>query len=156
MNIEMIISGGQTGADRGGLDAAIACGIPHGGWCPAGRRAEDGAIPPCYRLRETYSSSYLVRTEKNVKSSQGTVILTLGELRGGSARTADYARMYQRPWLHLRLAGMHPALAAAELAAFAAAHGIVSLNVAGSRESGEPGIHQAVQQVMMFFLKGGI
>ena len=39
-----IISGGQTGVDRAALDAAVASGIPVGGWCPKGRLAEDGAI----------------------------------------------------------------------------------------------------------------
>lgn len=56
--VEKIISGGQTGADRGGLDAAIALGIPHGGWCPKGRRAEDGKVPKRYRLRETSGANY--------------------------------------------------------------------------------------------------
>jgi hypothetical protein len=48
-----IVSGGQTGVDRAALDWAIQRGIPHGGWCPRGRRAEDGRIPERYRLRET-------------------------------------------------------------------------------------------------------
>jgi hypothetical protein len=48
-----IISGGQTGADRAALDWAIEHGIPHGGWCPAGRKAEDGTIDPRYQLKET-------------------------------------------------------------------------------------------------------
>jgi hypothetical protein len=64
--VERIISGGQTGADRGGLTAAIKLGIPHGGWCPKGRRAEDGQVPACYHLEETGSSSYQARTKRNV------------------------------------------------------------------------------------------
>ena len=51
--IRKIISGGQTGADRAALDWTIKDDIPHGGWCPAGRRAEDGVIPERYRLQET-------------------------------------------------------------------------------------------------------
>ena len=63
--IERIGSGGQTGADRAGLDVAIAAGIPNGGWCPKGRKAEDGPIPDRYNLTETKSASYLTRTEWN-------------------------------------------------------------------------------------------
>jgi hypothetical protein len=46
--IAKIVSGGQTGVDRAGLDVALALGIPHGGWCPKGRKAEDGTIPGSY------------------------------------------------------------------------------------------------------------
>ncbi len=66
MTLKKIISGGQTGVDRGALDAAIALGMEHGGWCPQGRQAEDGRIPDCYRLEETDSPDYPVRTERNV------------------------------------------------------------------------------------------
>lgn len=62
--IERVISGGQTGADRGGLDAAIDLGLPHGGFCPKGRRAEDGVIPGRYQLEETESADYTERTRK--------------------------------------------------------------------------------------------
>jgi hypothetical protein len=55
--IEKIVSGGQTGADRAALDFAIEHGIPHGGWCPKGRKAEDGPIDPRYLLRETPTSA---------------------------------------------------------------------------------------------------
>jgi hypothetical protein len=54
-----LLSGAQTGADRAALDWAIFHDIPHGGWCPKGRRAEDGKIPPQYQLTETPSASYL-------------------------------------------------------------------------------------------------
>lgn len=62
-----IVSGGQTGADRAALDWAIANNVPHGGWCPKGRKAEDGAIPAHYALKETPSASYLQRTEWNMR-----------------------------------------------------------------------------------------
>jgi hypothetical protein len=70
MMIERIVSGGQTGADRMGLDWAIWHDIPHGGWCPKGRKAEDGKIPPQYDLTETPSSNYLQRTEWNLSRSE--------------------------------------------------------------------------------------
>ena len=84
-----IVSGGQTGADRAGLDWAISMGIPHGGWCPRGRKAEDGVIPARYQLTETKSADYLTRTRWNVRDSNATVIFTLKPtLSGGSLRTA--------------------------------------------------------------------
>jgi hypothetical protein len=99
--VSKIVSGGQTGADRGGLDAAIELGIPHGGWCPKGRKAEDGAIPLTYDLTETGSADYRVRTEKNVLDSDATAIFTCGELSGGSKLTADLAEKHGKPWIHI-------------------------------------------------------
>lgn len=55
MPIRKIISGGQTGVDRAALDVTIDLSIPHGGWCPAGQRAQDGPIDPIYQLPETSS-----------------------------------------------------------------------------------------------------
>lgn len=89
--VKKIVSGGQTGADRGALDAAIALAIPHGGWCPKGRRTEDGAIPSKYELTETPATNYQARTKRNVEESDGTVILTRGPLEGGSLFTAEHA-----------------------------------------------------------------
>ena len=84
-----IVSGGQTGADRAGLDFAIENGIPHGGWCPNGRKAIDGPIDEKYQLEETPSSNYPQRTEWNARDSDATVIFTLsGTLTGGSKLTA--------------------------------------------------------------------
>ena len=143
-----IISGGQTGADRAGLDVAIARGIPHGGWCPKGRKAEDGPLPACYQLRETPSASYLVRTERNAAESTFTVIFTLGALSGGSKRTADFAKKHGRPYLHLQLLEGQENIAAHKLASLIQLRGTTSLNVAGSRESKEPVIHARASKVL--------
>lgn len=95
--LEKIVSGGQTGVDRAGLDVAISLGIKHGGWCPRGRRAEDGRIPECYRLTEANSADYAVRTERNVLDSDGTLILYLAELRGGTELTYRLAQKHGKP-----------------------------------------------------------
>ena len=63
--IEALVSGGQAGADRAALDVAIRHGFPHGGWCPAGRKAEDDPIGGQYNLSETLSTKYLQRTQWN-------------------------------------------------------------------------------------------
>ena len=72
-----ILSGGQTGADRAALDFAIEYGLPHGGWCPRGRLAEDGPIDERYELTETPSHRYAQRTEWNVRDSDATVVFSI-------------------------------------------------------------------------------
>src|SRR5436189_4749506 len=90
--VEKIISGGQTGADRAALDFALAHGLAHGGWCPRGRLAEDGALEERYELRETPDAEYAQRTEWNVRDSDGTVIFSIAAgLTGGSKLTAEFA-----------------------------------------------------------------
>ena len=91
-----IISGGQTGADRAALDFAIKHNIPHGGWMPKGRKAEDGPLPDRYQLEEMPTASHRARTEQNVIDSDGTVIISHGILTGGSAYTAKMARKHSR------------------------------------------------------------
>ena len=100
--IEKVVSGGQTGADRAALDAAMKLGVPHGGWCPKGRVAENGPIPPEYQLQETDSPAYDVRTEANVVDSDATVIFSVvPTLEGGSRLTADLAERHGKPFLKL-------------------------------------------------------
>jgi Circularly permutated YpsA SLOG family len=148
-----IISGGQTGADRAALEWALARGITHGGWCPKGRKAEDGVIPRQFQLKETSSASYSMRTRRNVRDSGGTVIFSEGgDLAGGTRETADCARKIGKPLLHL-VASLEVNEAAAQLSAFLKEHGIVVLNVAGPRTSEEPDIGKFVQAVLSHALK---
>jgi hypothetical protein len=148
--VERIISGGQTGADRGGLDAAMALGIPHGGSCPKGRRAEDGEIPGRYRLREMASRDYRARTKQNVLDSDGTVIFTPGRPSGGSAFTVSVARESHKPFLHVDLDTLatNPGEVAQRFRAWLAAHEVRVLNVAGARESKAPGIQGMVARFL--------
>jgi putative molybdenum carrier protein len=146
--LDRIVSGGQTGADRAALDWAIAHDIAHGGWCPRGRRAEDGVIGPRYRLTETPGEVYEERTEANVRDSDGTVILTIElALAGGSRRTAELADQLGKPWLHLARC-RDGADAGESLARFVAEHGIRVLNVAGPRASHEPDVHLFVNETL--------
>lgn len=154
MQIIRVVSGGQTGADRGGLDAAIVAGIPHGGWCPKGRRAEDGGMLDEYDLTETESEDYEERTERNVEDSDATVIFTMGELDGGSLLTAEMADKHGRPWLHVDLGETTEEDAARRVAAWLKhLQGDLVLNVAGQRESKSPGIGEAVKRVMSTILR---
>lgn len=147
LTLKRIISGGQTGADRGALDAAIELGIEHGGHCPAGRRAEDGRIPERFRLVETASADYAARTERNVLEADATLLVTRGAPSGGSALTAALARKHDRDLLHLDLA-RHPDPVGA-LREWLARRAIRCLNVAGPRESGCPGIAQDVRALLI-------
>ena len=136
--IEKIISGGQAGVDRAALDFALEHGIPHGGWCPRGRLAEDGRIELFYDLKETPDADYPQRTEWNVRDSDGTVIFTIApELIGGSALTHELAVEYRKPCLHLSRIADGKA-APAKLHEFVQRHRIKVLNIAGPRLSTEP------------------
>lgn len=146
MTFSHICSGGQAGADRAGLDWAIANGIWHGGWCPKGRKAEDGKISNDYLLRETTSAHYADRTEKNVLDSDGTAIFTLSpKLVQGSRLTMKMAEKHSKPWLHIH---SHTPEPASLLAGFIRGHRISCLNVAGSRASREPTIGSFVRQIL--------
>src|SRR5229473_2876346 len=102
MGIKKIVSGGQTGADRAALDFAIAHQIPHGGWCPKGRKCEDGTLADRYELKETPSNDYPQRTEWNVRDSDGTVIFSIAPvLTGGSKQTVNLAMKHQKPLFHI-------------------------------------------------------
>jgi hypothetical protein len=143
-----IMSGGQTGADRAALDFARAHGIPHGGWCPRGRLAEDGRLADEYALAETPDAEYAQRTEWNVRDSDGTVIFSLApELTGGSKLTAQLAARLGKPCLHV--SDQHEAVVAvAKLREFVARNNIRVLNVAGPRASGEPGVARFVIEML--------
>ena len=84
--IKKIISGTQSGVDRAALDFALKFNIPHGGWIPKGRIAEDGPLPEKYQLQEMPTSSYPKRTEQNVICSDATLIFSRGKPTGGTKR----------------------------------------------------------------------
>lgn len=145
-----VVSGGQTGADRGALDAAISLGVGHGGWCPRGRRAEDGRVPDVYDLTETPEAGYVQRTALNVRDSSATLILHTGLMGPGSQATSRTARQAGRPWLVVDIA--RPLALSAALGWLRDMITPV-LNVAGSRESGSPGIQVASREFVSSLLK---
>ena len=152
----MIVSGGQTGADRAALDFAIAHGLAHGGWCPRGRLAEDGPLDQRYHLRQTPSRRYAQRTEWNVRDSDGTVVFTIAARpQGGTALTIELAERLSRPCLHLAreddsLAIDLPSITehATRLVEFVRQHDVRRLNVAGPRASQEPDVADFVRRVL--------
>ena len=143
-----IVSGGQTGADRGALLAALEAGLACGGWCPAGRLAEDGRVPDELPVTELPGAGYAERTRQNVIDSDGTVIFYRPPLAGGSLSTKQEAAALARPVLLVDASQTSCADAAERLGAFVHRNGIATLNVAGPRASDWPDAQAWVQSVV--------
>jgi len=143
--LHKLLSGGQTGVDRAALDVGLALGLAVGGWCPRGRRAEDGRIPDRYPLVETPERNYPIRTRRNIEDADGTLILNLSTLDGGTALTVAHARQIGKPCLVVALEeGIEPTT----FREWRAAHHIQVLNVAGPRESKRPGVYAAAYRCL--------
>ena len=152
--VRRLVSGGQTGADRAALDVAIRLGIPYGGWCPRGGRAEDLPDPPgllsAYpELVETPTTDPSVRTEWNVRDSDATLLLTErpDSLSGGTALTRGLAVRLERPFLVTSTAEVETVRSWLHELREQAARPVV-LNVAGPRESKEPGLYAAASRLL--------
>jgi hypothetical protein len=159
--IGRLVSGGQTGADRAALDVALRLGIPYGGWCPLGGLAEDHPEPPgllvAYPgLRETPSPDPAERTEWNVRDGDATLLLTdaPGPLSGGTALTRDVAVDLGRPWLVATTTDAATVLAWLRGLREETGRSLV-LNVAGPRESNQPGLHAASCRLLERLLRDG-
>jgi len=156
MLLRKVISGGQTGVDRAGLDAAMKAGIPVGGYCPRGRLAEDGTIPEEYPMIELESIETYYRTEQNVIHSDGTLILNKGIISAGTKLTHDFTIQYGKPRLIVQL-DYDKIIAPEQVINWIKGHFITTLNIAGPRESKFPeGIYQeayAYLEKIFFMLK---
>jgi len=151
VQLEKIVSGGQTGADRAGLDVAMKVGLPVGGYCPNGRLAEDGTVPECYPLIELTKGGYSARTERNVIESDGTLIFNIGKLSGGARLTVECARKHNKPHLVIQLDAARPNVPT--LAVWLAQNIIRVLNIAGPRESKAPGVHNLASRFLDEFFQ---
>jgi len=140
-----IVSGGQAGVDRGALDAALRLQFNCGGWCPQGRRAEDGPIDARYPLRESASSGYEQRTEQNVIDSDATLIVTGGRLEGGTRLTLELAQKHDKLCMVIDL---RAPLKLDQVINWVTALDISTLNIAGQRESKYPGIAAKTEKLV--------
>ena len=158
-SLEKVISGGQTGADRGALDAALEAGFPAGGYCPEGRKAEDGMIDARYPLVE-YGKGYAPRTRKNVEMSDGTIVFYDTVLSGGTLLTINRCNKAGKPFRLIDISLLSygrplmldgnttEELATGLILDFIRTHRAVVLNVAGPRESNCPGMQAFVKSVV--------
>ena len=153
MLVAKIISGGQTGVDRGAIEAALELGFPYGGLIPKGRLAEDGVVPERFdKMEVAPRKDYLFRTEWNVTHSDATLIIARKVARagafhevltGGTLRTERFALDHAKPRLVLFEQNVEAVLAwLSRVAAQLQGEDLV-LNVAGPRESKCPGIERA-------------
>src|SRR5881398_2432701 len=176
-----VISGGQTGVDRGTLDAALALQVECGGWCPEGRLAEDGTIPKRYPVMELANAGYAERTARNVADSDGTLVISNGVPLGGTRETVDRCIEMQKPYLIIDCASMSVEQAIEAATEFfknlssradardlsvgqvisehsrgsspSARLGMTVLNVAGPRASQWPEGHQTALQIVSGVLR---
>ncbi|UCD33452.1 MAG: putative molybdenum carrier protein [Desulfobacterales bacterium] len=148
MVLKLIISSGQTGAEQGALDAAIKYNFPHGGWITKGRMTEDGTLPERFDLNEMPTKSYSKRAEKNLLSSDGTMVISHGKFTGSSALTRELAKKHNRPFLHLDLNVTPAFIATSEINSWIIEHEIEILNVTGSSGSEDPDIYNDAMYVI--------
>ena len=148
ITLARIVSGGQTGIDRGALDAALAATFPCAGLGPEGRMAEHGPIPMTYPLAELPGAGYQERTKRNVMDSDGTLVIYFGELSGGTERTVRYCEQLRKPVLVVDGDALAPEEIAAMASEFIMANEIANLNVAGPRESSHNGAAAYSRQVV--------
>ena len=154
-----IISGGQTGADQGGLLAARDLGVQTGGTAPQGWLTEDGPQELLLRslgLEECSEAGYDARTRANVLRADGTLLV--GPYRaGGSGLTVKIARESEKPVFHVAYGGRSVAPSEERISEFRdwlGRYEIRILNVAGNRESQSPGIQAFTRQFLVNALGG--
>lgn len=163
--ISCIISGGQSGADLGGLKAAIKLGISTSGYMPRGWKTENGPKPEygdIFGMIEHEFSDYPSRTEDNIKLAQGTVIF--GKRSPGSNLTEELCRKLGKPccWIGIvdkeaeMTEGENGTIHLSDIADFRAwirSCNISILNCAGNRESRNPGIAKFTEEFLVKALK---
>ena len=148
--ISKIVSGGQTGVDRGALEAALDLGFSYGGYIPKGRRAEDGMVPLKFAaMTEDTRKDYLHRTELNVINSDATLILSrTKEQTGGTKRTIEFCEKHGRPYWIENPDSPSETDRGLEFIYWieATLQWGCTINVAGPKETKAPGIERATYQ----------
>ena len=167
-NIQAIVSGFQTGADMGGILAAVELDIPTGGYMPRGWKTERGPKPEyedLYNAMESESEDYKFRTEENVRIGDATVIF--GKRSPGSNATEEFCRKLGKPccWVVWPAQTFSTSSTPNPSGTFMC-HNINAfklwlkrrvnlqvLNVAGNRESKNPGIEEFTKSFLVKALR---
>lgn len=144
--LKKIISGGETGVDRAGLDIALELQFDHGGSCPRNRRSEDGSIPLLYTLQEMSDTDFLVPTRKNVDDSDGTLILYYEKMSGGTRYTFEYAQKSGKPVFSLD--GSQSIIPIRAFNEWLDQNQIETLNIAGPRASKAPLLEKISRKIL--------
>lgn len=143
-----IISGGQTGVDRGALDAGIALGLLIGGYIPRGRRADDGRVPEHYPMIVLNDPGYRTRTWMNVAAADATLILARGRISGGTHETIVECARLQKLYYSVDLTWKEEAILW-NIDQWMTTHRPKVLNVAGPRERKAPGIQAETTRILV-------
>jgi predicted Rossmann-fold nucleotide-binding protein len=152
-----IISGGQTGVDRAALDFALENKIDCFGWCPKGRKAEDGVIPLSYPLKETDTTDYETRTLKNVDESEGLLVFIDGGTDKGTVLAIDHAEKQNKPIYIIHLS-MNVEDQETGIISLLENQKVTVVNIVGPHESSNPGIYKKTKKFLeelLLRLKGG-
>jgi hypothetical protein len=146
--LKKIVSGGLPGVEKAALDAAIKLDIPHGGWIYKSRKTKNDALPEQYNVKEIDNPSYFERLEKNINDSDGTVILTYGQLISGSNATKDLADKLNKPCLLLELNGCTPIQASSSIRKWMDNHKLEKIFFTGSKPIAAPNLHEEVIRII--------
>ncbi|MCP3899231.1 MAG: hypothetical protein GY707_05915 [Desulfobacteraceae bacterium] len=146
--LKKIISGGQTGADQAALDSAIKFNIEHGGWVPKGRKTEHGILSSIYKMDEMKTTAYPARTRQNIIDSDATLIISGGNLTGGTLLTKNLAKEIDKPYCYIDFIAMDDFEAAMIVHSFIVDNNVEILNVAGPRLSSDPAIYDGTRSIV--------
>lgn len=149
-----VISGGQTGADIAGVEAAMMLGVGTGGAMPRGYKTLDGNRPRynmIYNMYDTASSAYPPRTYENVKNSNGTIRFYTKSDSPGELLTLKALAQYKKPYIDVDFASINPTTVK-DVKQWIIKNKIKILNVAGNSEQTSRGIENATFRFMVAVL----
>jgi hypothetical protein len=146
--LKKIISGGLPGVELAALDAAIKLDIPHEGWTYKGRKTEDGVLPEQYNVKGIDNPSYFERLGKNIADSEGTVILTYGQLLMGLKAVRELSKNYKKPCLHVDLKECTLSHAISSIRKWMDNYEIEEIFFTGSKPIAAPNVHEEVIQII--------
>lgn len=151
--IKKIISGGQTGVDQAGLDAAIDLNIAYDGFIPKGRKSEDGIVDEKYNLKELKTASYPARTRKNVSISDGILVIKHeGKTTPGTTLTHKTAVELKKPVYLYLISEIKDEVDSEKFNNWILDHRIKNLMIAGPRESHKP-IYDRAREILTTLLQ---